>query len=155
MYTNVLKALEFASRVHAGQKRKYTNEPYINHCIRVANNPLVIAAGEEAICSALMHDCIEDSDNIPATTSYIRKNFSIKILQTCVLLTRFKEESYTDYLKAIFDSPNTLASLIKYADSLDNSITHNLMTKDVLEKCHKYKLNSDKFLQNYNQFIIK
>lgn len=33
-----MKALEFASKIHKHQKRSFTNEPYINHPIRVANN---------------------------------------------------------------------------------------------------------------------
>lgn len=60
---NELKALEFAFKAHQGQKRKYTNEPYITHCIAVADiiktnsDPLI----DQVICAAYLHDTIEDT----------------------------------------------------------------------------------------------
>jgi hypothetical protein len=52
--------IEFATKWHEGQKRKYTLEPYVNHCIEVAelaeaNN---IPFGYEI---GLFHDLLEDT----------------------------------------------------------------------------------------------
>lgn len=60
--TLVLRALALADRLHAGHKRKYTGEPYVNHLREVAL--LVSAAGlpPVAVAAALLHDSIEDVD---------------------------------------------------------------------------------------------
>jgi len=61
----VFTALDFAVRLHAGQKRK-SNEPYIIHPLSVAQilsqdlgvrDPLILA-------SALLHDVVEDVPDI-------------------------------------------------------------------------------------------
>lgn len=58
-------AYMFAKIAHRGQKRKYTNEPYVNHCERVADNvrlaELEKDAFEPAICAAYLHDVVEDT----------------------------------------------------------------------------------------------
>lgn len=54
------KALEFATKAHEGQVRKYTGEEYINHPIEVAKIVASVPHTKEMLCAALMHDCIED-----------------------------------------------------------------------------------------------
>lgn len=55
------QAYRFAVNAHGDQKRKYTGEPYVNHCVEVAK--IVQSAGGdiEMICAALLHDTIEDT----------------------------------------------------------------------------------------------
>lgn len=53
-------ALEFATKAHDGQVRKYTGEPYINHPIEVAKIVASVTDDCECICAALLHDVIED-----------------------------------------------------------------------------------------------
>lgn len=57
-------AAGFASLAHAGQTRKYTGEPYFNHCKEVAD--LVAEAGgdDAMVAAAYLHDVVEDT-NIP------------------------------------------------------------------------------------------
>ena len=57
----VQKALEFATKAHEGQVRKYTYEPYINHPVEVMK--IVQSVVPEYIamhCAALLHDVQED-----------------------------------------------------------------------------------------------
>ncbi len=59
----VLKAKEYATEKHTGQKRKYTGEDYIVHPEEVAT----IVAGlpdstPEMIAAAYLHDVVEDTD---------------------------------------------------------------------------------------------
>ena len=57
------KALVFASRKHADQRRKNGDIPYINHPIEVAN--FLTQAGISdlnTLCGAILHDTIEDTD---------------------------------------------------------------------------------------------
>lgn len=56
----VKKALEFATKAHHGQARKYTGEPYIKHPIEVMQIVSTVDHTEEMLAAALMHDCIED-----------------------------------------------------------------------------------------------
>ena len=61
---NVFRAMNFALRVHEGQKRKYTGCPYSNHLAEVAG---IVAASQirgidldTAVAVAWLHDCVED-----------------------------------------------------------------------------------------------
>ena len=64
----ILKALEFAAKKHRDQRRKDKEaSPYINHPIALANT-LCNEAGItdiEAICGALLHDTVEDTETTP------------------------------------------------------------------------------------------
>lgn len=53
-------ALQFAMQAHAGQTRKYTNEPYIVHPIQVAGLIGAVDSSDRSYCVALLHDVIED-----------------------------------------------------------------------------------------------
>lgn len=59
------KAAEFAMHAHAGQKRKYTGEPYFVHCAEVAAlTSSTFVLGREAIAAAFLHDTIEDCPEV-------------------------------------------------------------------------------------------
>jgi len=59
------KAYMFATAAHAaiGQKRKYTNEPYISHCVAVASifKKHYYWATPNQIAVAYLHDTLEDT----------------------------------------------------------------------------------------------
>lgn len=55
------RAHDFAIAAHAGQKRKYTGEPYVNHCYAVAALLMDYPVGDEVIAAALLHDTLEDT----------------------------------------------------------------------------------------------
>lgn len=57
----ILKAARYARDAHAHQKRKYTDEPYIIHPMRVAGRVMLLPdATEEMVVAAWLHDVIED-----------------------------------------------------------------------------------------------
>ena len=146
-YNIIMKALEFASKIHKHQKRSFTNEPYINHPIRVANNKEVLRYGSSGICVALLHDCIEEADYPEEVGQYILKNFSDKIYEAVKLLTHNRlEKSYDEYIETIMTSGNEIAIAVKYADSLDNSVPTSNMDEKWIERCKTYRLNSQKYL---------
>jgi (p)ppGpp synthase/HD superfamily hydrolase len=57
------QALTYATAAHAavGQRRKYTNEPYIVHPIRVATTVAKFGGTDEMIAAAYLHDVVEDT----------------------------------------------------------------------------------------------
>lgn len=59
------KALALAVKAHDGVKRKYGDEPYSNHVIRVAFEVARLGESEELVAAALLHDVLEDTD-VPA-----------------------------------------------------------------------------------------
>lgn len=58
------KVIEFAALKHGGQKRKYNNEPYIHHPMRVAGYVQLYfpSLDDSATQAAWLHDTIEDTD---------------------------------------------------------------------------------------------
>lgn len=63
MNTNIVeKARIFASTAHAGQLRKYTNEPYIVHPTEVVEIVSTIDHTPEMLAAAWLHDVVEDTD---------------------------------------------------------------------------------------------
>lgn len=52
-----------AMTAHAavGQRRKYTNAPYHEHCAEVAGIVARIAHDEDMLCAAWLHDTVEDT----------------------------------------------------------------------------------------------
>ena len=63
--SRILDAVLFASTAHAGQVRKFEqNEPYVNHCIRVAKTVAEHDGTEDMIIAALLHDVLEDCPHV-------------------------------------------------------------------------------------------
>lgn len=54
------EAMQFARKVHAGQRRKYTNAPYADHLAEVAGIVATVDRQDAVIAVAWLHDCVED-----------------------------------------------------------------------------------------------
>lgn len=130
-------ALAVASLYHRDQKRKYTNEPYIEHPKLVANIihdymescddiPLFTFDPMDYCiihCAALLHDTIEDTN---ATYEEIQKVFGKSVCDLVYWLTdeltpadgnrKFRKQKY---LEKILESPYD-AKCLKIADILAN-----------------------------------
>jgi (p)ppGpp synthase/HD superfamily hydrolase len=66
MYRELLyTAIGFATCAHRKQLRKYTGEPYVNHCRNVATTVENFINSEAAVVAALLHDTVEDTDVTP------------------------------------------------------------------------------------------
>ena len=66
----ITKAFNFANQAHAGVKRR-SGEPYIMHPIAVARIVCrEMGLGSTSICSALLHDVVEDGGGYPG---YVRR----------------------------------------------------------------------------------
>ncbi|WP_297478351.1 HD domain-containing protein [Ferrovum sp.] len=125
-------ALDFATKAHEGQVRKYTGEPYICHPIAVARlvvsvvarTAVSVADGRNMIIAAILHDTVEDTD---VTLDEIERLFGVDVASLVESLTnvstlqdglrRMRKE--VDRLHTAKASPR--AKTIKLADLIDNS----------------------------------
>jgi GTP diphosphokinase / guanosine-3',5'-bis(diphosphate) 3'-diphosphatase len=69
------RAYRLAERVHAGQERA-SGEPYIQHCLAVAQILAELRLPAPAVAAALLHDVVEDTD---VTLEEIRKEFGDEV----------------------------------------------------------------------------
>src|ERR1700722_13848505 len=61
----VLRATKFATDAHDGQRRKWDDEPYVVHPMRVARRVAATdGATLEMVVAALLHDVIEDCPKV-------------------------------------------------------------------------------------------
>lgn len=75
--TRLEEAVGFATKMHAGQKRKLTLLPYILHPLEVAVIVGTITDDEDIMIAALLHDVIEDT---PATEEDVENMFGARVL---------------------------------------------------------------------------
>lgn len=91
----VLRAYDYASEKHAGQKR-LSGEPYVSHCVAVAGILAEMQVTPTIIIAALLHDTVEDTS---ATTEDIAKNFGdevAKLVEGVTKLTNLPRVSRGD-----------------------------------------------------------
>ena len=114
----VHRAYEVASQAHAGQIRD-EGTPYIAHPVRVAVSVVdeLKEFSPKLVCSALLHDVIEDSDT---TREDVSKIFGEEIGEIVWLLTKLEEVSLREYLSKIEAAADTGAPIVKLCDRLDN-----------------------------------
>jgi (p)ppGpp synthase/HD superfamily hydrolase len=68
------EALVYAFRLHAAQKRKVANIPYVSHLLSVAGLVLEDGGDEDEAIAALLHDAVEDQGGAPVLAE-IRARF--------------------------------------------------------------------------------
>jgi len=113
-FTMIERAMCIAIDAHRGQKRKYSDLPYIVHPVAVFNE----VNGEDEKVVALLHDVVEDSN---VTLESLYQVFPDRIVDAVDCLTRRKDESYKNFILRVKE--NDLARVVKVAD-----IEHNLST---------------------------
>lgn len=118
------RAMEFATRAHSEQKRKYTGEPYINHPAAVVRIVKTVRHTAEMVCAAWLHDVVEDCF-VPL--DQIHRAFGSKVADLVEQLTDVSKPSdgYRAVRRAIDRAHTAKASpeakTIKLADLIDNS----------------------------------
>ena len=105
------KAIDIAFSAHKDQKDK-AGRPYFMHPLMVASQ----MNSEYEICTALLHDVVEDTD---ITIEELEREFPKEITDALRLLTHDKNTDYLDYVREIKKNP--IARKVKLAD-----LNHNL-----------------------------
>jgi (p)ppGpp synthase/HD superfamily hydrolase len=126
--------LRFARDSHGDQKRKYSDEPYISHPIRVMQNCSQYTESPAVLSAALLHDVLEDTAvNKDQLMTFLENKMDSETANSTFKLVEeltdvFTKSSYpqinrkqrktmeAERLANI--SPN--AQTIKYADIIDN-----------------------------------
>ena len=137
----ITKAFHFANQAHAGVKRR-SGEPYIMHPIAVARIVCrEMGLGSTSICSALLHDVVEDTEY---TVEDISDMFGPKIAQIVDGLTKIsggifgeqasaQAENFRKLLLTMSDDIRVI--LIKIADRL-----HNMRTLGSMLPAKQFKI---------------
>ena len=137
----ITKAFNFARQAHKGVRR-LSGEPYIMHPIAVAQIVCSeIGLGSTSICSALLHDVVEDTDY---TVEDISNMFGPKIAQIVDGLTKISGGIFGEQASAQAEnfkkllltmSEDIRVILIKIADRL-----HNMRTLESQPANKQYKI---------------
>lgn len=78
------EAMEFARTVHRDQRRKYTNNPYVDHLAEVAGIVATVMTSETAIAVAWLHDSVEDQG---VTLEVLSAEFGPPVMMGVLLLS--------------------------------------------------------------------
>ena len=137
----ITKAFNFANQAHAGVKRN-PGEPYIMHPIAVARIVCrEMGLGSTSICSALLHDVVEDTEY---TVEDIRDMFGDKIAQIVDGLTKISGGIFGEQASAQAENFRKLlltmakdirVIIIKLADRL-----HNMRTLGSMLPAKQFKI---------------
>ena len=122
------EALLFATQLHARQRRKGTDIPYIAHLLGVTSIVLENGGNEDEAIAALLHDAIEDQGGAP-TREEIRHRFGemvVAIVDGCTDAEvmpkppwRRRKEAYIAHIR----EASPAVRLVSVADKLHNART--------------------------------
>lgn len=130
------KIYKYAEEAHGDQKRKYSGDPYITHCLRVMQTCAKYTNDVTILAAALLHDVLEDTqveenELRQFLLSVMKKEDAQKTVTLVVDLTDvFVKQAYphmnrkerkikeAERLHTIHHDAQT----VKYADIIDNSV---------------------------------
>lgn len=129
------KAMKIAYNAHHGQTDK-NGMPYIFHPFHLAEQ----MTDEVSVCTALLHDTVEDTD---ITMDELENEFPSEVTEALKLLTHDKNVDYFDYIAAI--KANKTARAVKLADLRHNSDTSRFISPELrnapvtMDRLEKYR----------------
>ncbi|MFG0298038.1 MAG: HD domain-containing protein [Phycisphaerales bacterium JB047] len=134
-------AASYAARAHNHQYRKDKKTPFVAHPYRVAMvlRDIFGCDDEVAICTALLHDTIEDT-----RTDFddLHKRFGRKVADCVACMTKnmllIEAEREQDYDARLASGP-WQARIVKLADVYDNGLdlTRPGMRRKCIERCER------------------
>lgn len=124
MIEQLAKKLAEMAHSDIDQRRKYTNEPYINHPAAVVDLVRSVPHTKAMICAAWLHDVVEDT---PMTLGVVEKFMGREVAELVEMLTDVSrpEDGNRSSRKAVDKAHTAKASnsakTIKLADLIDNT----------------------------------
>jgi GTP pyrophosphokinase len=120
------EALTYAARLHAAQKKKGSDIPYVAHLLGVAAITLHYGANEDEAIAALLHDAVEDQGGA-ATREEVRRRFGesvAAIVDGCTDTDLTPKPAWRkrkeDYLAHVGGASPSVR-LVSASDKLDNA----------------------------------
>ena len=115
----VIEAIRFATKAHAGQIRRGSDEPYVVHPVEVMGLVATVTEDPDVLVAAVLHDVVEDTDY---TIADIAQRFGEPVAALVELLTtpplamgQDKARVQLDHLRGSYE-----AAIIKVADQTSN-----------------------------------
>ena len=138
--TRVLEAYEFGAAAHKGQTRK-SGEPYITHPVAVAQELAEMHLDSEAICAAILHDVVEDTE---ASLEAIQEKFGEEVALIVDGVSKLDQiqfrsraeaqaESFRKMMLAMIEDIRVI--LVKLSDRL-----HNMQTLGAMPAAKKKRI---------------
>ncbi len=140
-------AYAYANEKHEGQKRK-SGQPYISHCIQVADTLTLIHCGPKTIAAGLLHDTVEDCSDV--CYDDIKEKFGEEVAEMVEAVTKvgkIKFQDEEDYQASnhrklfIAMAKDVRVIYIKLADRLHNMRTLEFMRPDKQQRISKETLS--------------
>jgi (p)ppGpp synthase/HD superfamily hydrolase len=124
---------QFATHWHGDQVRKYTGEPYIEHCREIVEILKGVPHTEDMLAAAWLHDVLEDTE---CPMSAIAKEFGLTVLDMVYHLTDCDKSNGNRAKRKAIDRERLGAAsaevqTIKLADLISN-------TKSIVEHDPKF-----------------
>lgn len=112
----VIRAAAFAAKAHERQKRKASDQPYVNHLLRVAHHASLARLPAESVAAAALHDVIEDTS---VGRDELERHFPARVVELVVLLTKPRSGDKAQYYAGILlDQEAVELKLLDRADNL-------------------------------------
>ncbi|MDN3724126.1 HD domain-containing protein [Aequorivita sp. SDUM287046] len=135
------KALFFATEAHGTQRRKYKNEPYIEHPKRVVEILKTVPHNSAMVCAAYLHDVVEDT---PITLAEIEDNFGPDV-------AKLVDELTDEYIKESYPSLNRKKRKQKEVErqKLISNTAKTIKLADIIDNTPDISKNDPQFAQRY------
>mgnify|MGYP005840976551 FL=1 len=117
--SKIERAKDIAQLVHAGQYRKISKQPYIQHPFRVYQRARAMGLSNEIQIVAILHDTYEDARNKEYVANQIKMRFGSTIFKYILLLSHDKNVEYNKYLLSLANKSN-IALTVKLLDMIEN-----------------------------------
>lgn len=141
--SEMIHAYRYAERAHAGVKR-LSGDPYISHCLAVAEILTGLKMDVSTICAGLLHDVIEDTR---ITFDELEKEFGKEVAQLVEGVTKIGKKKFDDSEQREVENIRKIilamaqdirVIIIKLADRL-----HNMRTLQYHDKVKQIRIATD------------
>lgn len=138
------RALGFAVKAHAGQVRKYTGRPYIEHPIAVADIVRAVGGLPEMIAAAYLHDVMEDCG---ATYAQLLQLFGREVAN----LVRWLSDPETEDLELATKNRATRKAAAREHIRKAPPEAKTIKLADILDNTGSIEMHDPKFWRTYKE----
>jgi (p)ppGpp synthase/HD superfamily hydrolase len=156
MYVEMLdEAVLKAFKHHGEQKRKFSDELYVNHCLRVASLVGDYADDEELVSAAILHDIVEDTKvTIKDVEAWFGKRVASLVKELTNSRVGLAKLGKREYIYRKFNTISPDALIIKLLDRLDN-LTGLINSNAPIAFVRKYVKDTDYVVEEIDRELLE